>query len=154
MKYSLMIAMVFVLMFGCASMKPVIGTYDEGIAAYKNGDYLVAMNILEPLADRSHNDAMYVVAEMYRFAQGVPQNYSIAYRWHLRGGKAGNPKSQLALSSMVEGGHGVAPNFWRSAQWSKCVVENKRSTMQQRYVANFTVGIIRNRYGIEIDCHL
>jgi hypothetical protein len=54
------------------------GPLEDGITAYKRGDYAAAMRLWRPLADQGQADAQYCLGSMYRVGKGVPQDYAAA----------------------------------------------------------------------------
>ena len=56
-------------LFGVAAAGPL----EDGVAAFKNGDYAMAMQILGPLADQGDVQAQFNVGLMYANGNGVPE---------------------------------------------------------------------------------
>ncbi len=54
---------------------------DEGITAYRNGDFINAFVDLLPAAEKGNVDAQYLLGLMYLDGKGVPQNQSSAVSW-------------------------------------------------------------------------
>ena len=50
--------------------------FDEGVAAFKRGDYATALREWRPLAEQGDADTQFNLALMYRKGEGVPQDYS------------------------------------------------------------------------------
>src|SRR5215831_4095532 len=51
------------------------GPFEDGIAAYRRGDYPTAMGLLRPLADQGNALAQHNLGFMYLNGHGVAQNY-------------------------------------------------------------------------------
>ncbi len=59
--------------------------FEKGKEAYDKGDCITALHILEPLAKRSNLEAMLILGFMFEAGkQGIPQNYSEAFKWYQR----------------------------------------------------------------------
>jgi len=60
---------------------PAWAGFDEGLAAYKRGDYATALHEWRPLAEQGYADAQYNLGLMYHSGKGVPQDFVRAYMW-------------------------------------------------------------------------
>ena len=55
---------------------PVLaGTWEDGMAAYKRGDYASALRLWRPLAKQGNTGAQFNLGLMYYLGQGVKQDY-------------------------------------------------------------------------------
>ena len=61
---------------------PAWAGFDEGLAAYRRGDYATALREWRPLAEQGDADAQYNLGVMYEHGQGVPQDYAHAHMWY------------------------------------------------------------------------
>ncbi len=57
---------------------PAWAGFDEGVAAYKRGDYATAFREWRPLAEQGKTRAQTKIGFMYYDGQGVPQDYGEA----------------------------------------------------------------------------
>ena len=57
---------------------PAWAGLDEGVAAYKRGDYATALREWRPLAKQGNAKAQFVLGVMYDKGRGVPQDYAKA----------------------------------------------------------------------------
>ncbi len=53
----------------------VAGPFEDGVAAYKRGDYATALRLWRPLAEQGDADAQFNLGLMYANGEGVPQDY-------------------------------------------------------------------------------
>ncbi len=60
---------------------PAWAGWDEGVAAYKRGDYATALREWRPLAEQGNAKAQYNLGVMYGNGVGVPQDEAQAYMW-------------------------------------------------------------------------
>ena len=79
---------------GCASKH--LG-YDAGIAAYKRGDYKVALYDFEPRAMAGDPVAQFCLGFMYTHGQGVGKDLQAARKWYGMAAKQGHPPAQNNL---------------------------------------------------------
>jgi TPR repeat protein len=59
-------------LFGNAAASP----FEDGDAAYRDGDYATALRILRPLADQGNAEAQAKLGLMYLGGEGLPQDYA------------------------------------------------------------------------------
>jgi TPR repeat protein len=79
--------------------------FEDGVAAYKRGDYATALRLLEPIAKLGAAPAQLTVGLMYAQGLGVPQDYQ------------GLANAQINLGNMYLQGIGVLPNDAEAAKW-------------------------------------
>jgi hypothetical protein len=141
------------LVISTASVETMAKRLSKGMEAYKQGDFSTALRILKPLAIENQPEAAYTLGEIYNYAQGVPQDYHEAYKWHLIAGRFGYPRSQMVLANLVAGGLGVTQNYRRSIEWFQCAFDNPRSSWKDKTSARMYIRIAVSR-NIQVKCHL
>ena len=55
---------------------------DQGLTAYKSGDYATALREWTPLAEQGHADAQFNLGSMYEYGEGVPEDNNTAVKWY------------------------------------------------------------------------
>ncbi len=65
-----------------AGLAPAWAGLDEGVAAYKRGDYATALREWRPLAEQGNANAQLFLGLMYGNGRGVPQDYAQAHMWY------------------------------------------------------------------------
>ncbi|HBK79264.1 MAG TPA: hypothetical protein DDZ83_06205, partial [Nitrospinae bacterium] len=83
------------------------GGYQEGLDAYKRGDYATALKEWRPLAERGHAVAQFNLGLMYAKGKGVPRDYKIASKWYRMSAEQGDAGAQYNLGLMYAKGQGV-----------------------------------------------
>ena len=96
---------------------PAWAGIDEGVAAYKRGDYKLAIQELTPLAEQDHGDVQYLLGRMYHTGLGVPQDYAEATLWYRRAAEQGNPGCQFLLGFLYSTGRGVPKDLVQAHFW-------------------------------------
>ncbi len=96
---------------------PAWAGWDEGIAAYKRGDYATAFREMRPLAEQGLANAQFNLGLMYRKGQGVPQDDAEAVRWYRRAAEQDDAATQVALGVMYGKGHGVPQDYVQAHMW-------------------------------------
>tara|TARA_B110000444_G_C18705988_1_gene531329 strand:+ start:318 stop:644 length:327 start_codon:yes stop_codon:yes gene_type:complete len=81
--------------------------FKKGWAAVKQGDFLRASKILEPIAKQGDSNAQYVLGYLYERGKGVSKNLKKAAAWYELSAVQGNRQSQFAFGSLYAFGDGV-----------------------------------------------
>lgn len=131
---------------------------NEGIAAYKTGEYKTALGEFQPLAEQGDSTAQYHLGRMYRIGQGVTQDYKQAAAWYLKAAdretlfsKAPdleNPKAQLELASLYKQGLGVEKDRQRTVKFLVKAAAAGNAKAQARLGDIFLEGIGPKDYQI------
>ncbi len=96
---------------------PAWAGYDEGMAAYKRGDYATAMREWRPLAEQGDAEAQSNLGFMYQHGQGVSQDYAEATRWFRKAAEQGYDRGQYNLGDMYSRGRGVPQDYVLAHMW-------------------------------------
>ena len=72
---SLTIRICFLAIATAAFALPVFAANEDGVVAYKSGDYAVALKEFRALADKGDRRAQYNIGVMYLLGRGVEKNY-------------------------------------------------------------------------------
>ena len=91
--------------------------FDEGFEAFKRQDYVSAVRIYRPLAERGHLAAQSNLGLMYRLGMGVPQDYSEAIKWLRLASVGRQSAAQYYLGAMYAQGEGVAQDYVKAHMW-------------------------------------
>ncbi len=81
-------------------VEPARAGFDEGVAAYKRGDYATALEELRPLAEQGDAKAQFYLGAMYAKGKGVPQDYAEAVKWYRKAAAQGLAEAQNNLDLM------------------------------------------------------
>ena len=77
MRYLLAAALAVML----APATPAWADFNDGLAAYKRGDYAMALREWRPVAEQGNEKAQAMLGFLYYKGQGVPQEYVKAAMW-------------------------------------------------------------------------
>jgi len=86
-------------------------------AAYARGDYVLAVNLLTPLAFRGNAQAQSFLGFMFENGYGAPQVYVAAADLYCQAAMRGNSFGQAMLGLMYDKGHGVPQDFILAYKW-------------------------------------
>src|SRR5712691_9169363 len=91
----------------CASATSCWAGFDEGLRAYKRGDYTTALREWRPLAQQGDAGGQNSLGYMYSQGLGVPQDYAQALQWYRQAADQGVANAQYALGRMYHMGQGI-----------------------------------------------
>ena len=78
------------------------GPWEDGMAAYNRGDYVPAIRLFRPLAEKGHPKAQSVLGVMYRKGQGVVRNSAHAFVWFSLAAARGDAKAKAELRDVSQ----------------------------------------------------
>jgi len=81
--------------------------FDEGVTAYKAGDYATAMKEWLPLAKKGNPDAQRNLGIMYQYGEGAKIDLKKAVDWYTKAANQGESSSQATLGDMYLNGVGI-----------------------------------------------
>lgn len=119
---------------------PARAGFDDGAAAYNQGDYEAAMQEWRPLADHGHRDAAFNVAEMFAFAEGVDQDNRAAFHYYLVAAEHGHAQAQLKVARRYWDGLGVERNMRQALRWYFIAIDNVNLPANDRFIAELELG--------------
>ncbi len=96
---------------------------DDGLGAYKRGDYAAARQVWAPLAETGDREAQYFLGHLYAKGEGVVQDHAEALYWFRAAAAQGDPYGQFALGYMYENGAGVARDDGEAVRWYRVAAE-------------------------------
>jgi TPR repeat protein len=91
--------------------------YDDGMTAFKKGDYSNAIKLFEPLADEGDSRAEIQLGVIYYLGLGTPQDYAKAAMLYRKAADQGNANAQQDLAELYFFGDGVAQDYGLAAKW-------------------------------------
>ena len=91
-----------------------------GISAWQRADYVAAVRIWRPLAEKGNPDAQFNLAQAYRLGRGVPINLAAAETWLKRAAYQGHVDAETTLGLlMFQSGNRVLGIYWLKAAAAK-----------------------------------
>lgn len=99
------------------------GATEDGLAAYRSGDYVKAVELWRALAEKGDPVAQYRLGDMYAEGKGVVRDDATAMKWFQRAADQGNADAQYNVGASYAEGLGVAKNDDVAARWFKRAAE-------------------------------
>ncbi|MHA1567263.1 MAG: tetratricopeptide repeat protein [Alphaproteobacteria bacterium] len=124
---SVLIALVLSAAF---AMPAAAGPFEDGFAAYKEGDYATALEQWRPLAEQDVAVAQYNIGVMYRNGEGVPQDYGEAVTWYRKAADQGYAPAQYNLGIRYRNGQGVQRDNGEAVNWYRLAAEQGLASAQ------------------------
>jgi Sel1 repeat len=92
-------------------------TLEDGIAAYRSGDFGKAVQVWRALAEQGVPMAQYRLGDMYAEGKGVEQNDKTAMQWYQRAADHGIADAQYNVGASYAAGLGVAQSDADAVKW-------------------------------------
>jgi Putative peptidoglycan binding domain/Sel1 repeat len=118
------------------SAVPGWAVFEEGIQAYKHGDYATAARAWLPLAQQGDARAQFLLGSLYAQGYGVPQDYGAAVQWFRRAAEQGHVAAQYNLGVRYHEGRGVQRDPSQAAEWFR------RAAQQGFARAQYNLGVL------------
>lgn len=99
------------------SAQPIWADFLLGEEAYLAEDYEAAIRIWAPLAAQGDADAQNMLGFMYRWGQGVEQDFQKARQWYRLAADQGHATAQNNLGLVYRYGLGVPKNYAKAFHW-------------------------------------
>jgi TPR repeat protein len=97
-------------------------TFRQGVAAFNRQNYVLASQILIPLAEQGQPAAQTQLGFMFETGRGVPQNYTEAAMWYRRAAEQGDSLAQYSLGLLYDRGQGVPQDIVEASKWLNLAV--------------------------------
>lgn len=133
------VATALLLVASAAGVTAAAQTFQEGMRAYRSGDYDTAYRAFRSLADRGDRRAQGSLGDMYRKGYGVAQDPVEAVNWYRRAAEQGSAHAQDGLGVMYRDGLGVPHDAECAYIWFAIAARNfgaARSDRRQRAAAS------------------
>jgi len=93
------------------------GPFEDGVAAYKRGDYATALRLWRPFAEQGIAQAQSNLGVMYHKGEGIPQDYAKAVVWFRKAAEQGIAQAQSNLGVMYGKGEGAPQDYVEAHKW-------------------------------------
>jgi TPR repeat protein len=99
-------------------VSPAWADFQQGLTAYRAGDYAAALKEWRPLAEQGLAKAQHNLGVIFhKGGRGVPQNYLQASHWYHKAAEQGFAMSQFNLGEMYAGGLGMPKDYVKAYMW-------------------------------------
>ena len=116
------------------------GDFEDGVAAYKKGDYITAASLFKKVAEQGESQAQTLLALMYHGGEGVLQDYAEAARLFTLAAKQGDSDAQFSAGNAYRKGEGVLQDYVEAVRWYKLAAEQGNSSAQYNLALRYYYG--------------
>ena len=96
---------------------PALADFASGRAAYERGEFHVAREQWEALAEAGDSVSQAALGSLYIHGEGVTIDYNKALYWTRQAAEQGEVTGQFNMGSIYAGGLGVERDYKEAAQW-------------------------------------
>lgn len=89
----------------------------DGIEALDRKDFKRALQLIRPLAESGDPFAEWILGDMYKNGEGLPQDMKMALNWWTQAAAKGLSGAQLSLGDSYAAGQGVPENWSEAVKW-------------------------------------
>ena len=118
--------------------------FQNGVQAYVQGKYSLALREWLPLAGKGHASAQFSVGALYAEGRGTKQDFGWALHWFRSAAEQGHQRAQHNLAVMYERGRGVAKDQKVAVCWYHKAASQGDFRSRYNLAVMYTLG-----YGIE-----
>ena len=111
------IALLFAGLLVLTAQSAVADDMEEGWRAYLGGDYAKAIEIFAPMAEQGSPRAMTILANMYRYGDGVELDPERSARLYRQASLLGHVAAQYDLAQLYLIGFGVEQSVAHTLMW-------------------------------------
>jgi hypothetical protein len=95
----------------------IAGSLQDARTALENGDYVIAMDLARPLAERGDAGAERLLGQMYQQGSGTYRDLVRAATWFRKSADQGDTAAERALGSLYIDGQGVPKDQAMGLKW-------------------------------------
>jgi uncharacterized protein len=99
------------------------GPLEDGLEAYKKGDFDTAVSLLRPLAEQGNAQAEEKLGRMYQRGKGVPKDFARAVEWYRKAAERGDAAAQGRLGFLYRVGAGVPRDLKLAQKWYRLAAD-------------------------------
>jgi hypothetical protein len=135
MKKATLVALILCASLALAAQAGV----DEGLAAYKRGDYATALKEWRPVAEAGNPVAQEFLGGLYENGFGVSQNGQEAVKWYRAAAEQGFSYAQYDLGRLYQQGTYITQDYKEAVRWYRLAAE------QGNVLAQYVLGMMYQR---------
>jgi TPR repeat protein len=131
----------------CIAAQPALaGPLEDGLVAYRKGDWTTALTLLRPLAEQGNAQAQERLGRLYERGKAVPRDYPQALEWHLKAAEQGDAAAQSHAGFLYRSGATGRQDYAEALKWYR------RAAEQGNRLAQVGLGYMyAGAEGVELD---
>lgn len=108
---------LFAALSGLMSFQVLADSYDEGLAAYTEGNYAQAVQYFQSAAAAGDAGAQHMLMRMYQDGKGVSQDADQSFKWSKQAAERGMVQAQFTLAENYRYGRGTKQDMKQAFYW-------------------------------------
>lgn len=105
---------------------------DDGLQAWRTGDYSAALTFFEKAAEKGNSTAQVHLGWIYDLGLGVMKNHAKAAVWYRLAAEQGDSTAQFNLAAMHDQGVGVLQDYAEAARLYKLAATQEHAMAQYK----------------------
>lgn len=118
----------------------------DGFAALKQGNYVKALSLWQPLAEKGNAKAQFALGILYDKSFEHLRDHAKAARWYKKSAEQGNASAQHNLGRLYDNGWGVPKDDTQAVKWYSKAADQGRAAAQHKLGGKFELG-----QGVAVD---
>jgi len=114
---------LLLLCLAALPLPALAGPLEDGLAAYKKGNFDIAVSLLRPLAEQGNAQAEEKLGRLYQRGKGVPKDFARAVDWYRKAAEKGDAAAQGRLGFLYRVGAGVPRDLKLAEKWYRLAAE-------------------------------
>jgi uncharacterized protein len=111
------VLIISVIVISAALTPAIAGSIKDAQSALDNGDYVTAMDLARPLAQRGDAAAQRILGQMYEQGAGAFRDLTRAGAWYRKSAEQGDAAAEQALGALYLAGQGVPRDPVLGLKW-------------------------------------
>ena len=114
----------FILLLNCSQQISFAGAREDGLEAFKQGHYELALTYWKPLAESGDREIQYNLGVMYSEGRGVEKDIQQAIPWLTEAANQGDADAQFRLGKLFTQGKEIEQNLQSAELWIRQAANN------------------------------
>ncbi len=140
MRYLVLVTALIMTLGLCPSSECAVSRWDEAYQAYRDKDYVKAVDLFKTEAMAGNVEAQFYLGAMHEYGDGVTRNLEEAVRWYRMGADSGDSGAQLSLGLMYFRGQGVPKEWTEAIKWCRLSAEQGNMLAQHNLAYLYAIG--------------
>ena len=119
----------------------VAGPLEDGTEAFEKNDWVLAMILLQPLADRGNVRAQFMVGAMHFRGWGVAEDFGAGLTWIRKAADQGDAEAQSHLGDAYLEGRGTKLDYAEAMRWFLKAADQGDSSAQRSIAEMYAKGL-------------
>jgi TPR repeat protein len=137
------IVLYFSFMLLATPLLAIAGPFEDGMEAYRRGEFAIALELWQPLATQGDREAQFRLGLLYANGQGTPRDEAKGLKWTTTAAGQGYPPAQFALGLRHDGIYGTSSSAQEAAEsvaWYRKAADQGHAISQYYLARKYSLG--------------